>query len=82
MLIALISLVIAASALVLILLTVLVIGIRQESPTAELSTRAPSPMSGLTRRLIGVYVRRPEPTSTTETRDPCLTAHATSDEGR
>ena len=82
MLTALISLVIAASALVLILLVVLVVGIRGEAPTAELSSRAPSPIAGLTRRLIGVYVRRPDPTGDVDRRNRCLAGRATNDEGR
>ena len=83
MLTALITLVIATSALVLALLVVLVLGIRREPPSAELNTRAPSPMSGLARRLIGVHVCRPDPTvRRTDTRDTCLTGHAISDERR
>jgi hypothetical protein len=61
MLAALISLVFAASGLVLILLAVVVAGIRREPPAAELSSQAPSPISSMARRLTGVYVRRPDP---------------------
>jgi hypothetical protein len=82
MLTALIVLVIAASALVLILLVVVVVGSRREPLHAELSSRAPSPMAGLARRMVGAYVRRPDPTADhADTQDTCLTGHATSREG-
>ena len=60
MLTALISLVFAVSGLVLILLAVVVAGIRREPPAAELNSRPPSVISAIARRLIGVYVRRPD----------------------
>jgi|HubBroStandDraft_3_1064219.scaffolds.fasta_scaffold610264_2 hypothetical protein len=60
MLTALISLVIAISGLVLILLGVVVAGIRREPPAAELNSRPRSPISAMARRLTGVYVRRPD----------------------
>lgn len=83
MLTALILLVIATSALVLILLAVVVAGIRKEPSPAQLSSRAPSLMADLARRLVGVYVRRPDPTSDDgHMRDTCLTRHANSDKGR
>ena len=69
MLTALISLVLAVSALVLILLGVVVAGIRREPPAAELSSRPPSLISAMARRLIGVYVRRPDP-ATDDADDP------------
>jgi hypothetical protein len=75
MLTALIFLVIAASALVLILLAVVVIGIHREPPSAELSSRAPSLMAGLARRMVGVYVRRPEPSADADRRNTCLAGH-------
>jgi hypothetical protein len=62
MLTALILIVLAAIALVLILLAVVVIGIRQEPRSEELSNVAPSPITGLVRRLTGLSVRRPTPT--------------------
>jgi hypothetical protein len=61
MLTALILIVLAAIALVLILLAVIVVGIRQEPRSAELSDVAPSPIAVLVRRLTGLYVRRPTP---------------------
>ena len=76
MLTALISLVIAASALVLILLGIVVAGIRRESSAAELSSRAPSLVAGLTRRMVGVYVRRPDPSADADRSDACLAGHA------
>jgi hypothetical protein len=76
MFIALISLVIAATALVLILLAVVVVGIRRETRTAELSSRAPGLVAGLVRRLLGVGVRRPEPAAD-DRREACLAGHAT-----
>ncbi len=82
MLTALISLVIAISALVLILLAVVVVGIQREPPPAELSSRPPSPIAGLTRRLVGAYVRRPDPAGAADKPDTCLAGHATNDEGR
>jgi hypothetical protein len=63
MLTALISSVVVAIVLVLILLAVVVVGIRQEHRRAELSDVAPSPTTGLVRRLTGLSVRRPTPTA-------------------
>jgi hypothetical protein len=63
MLIALIVIVLAAITPVLILLAVVVVGIRQEPPNAELSDVAPSPITGLVRRITGLSVRRPTPTA-------------------
>ena len=55
--------VLAAILLVLVLLGVVVVGIRQEPRSAELSDVAPSPIAVLVRRLTGLYVRRPTPTA-------------------
>jgi hypothetical protein len=63
MLTALILIVLTAIVLVLILLAVIVVGIRQEPRSAELSDVAPSPITGLVRRLTGLSVRRPTPTA-------------------
>jgi hypothetical protein len=63
MLAALILIVLAAIALVLILLAVVVVGIRQEPRSAELSNVAPSTITGFVRRLTGLSVRRPTPTA-------------------
>ena len=51
----------AVMVLVLILLVVVVIGIRQEPPSDELGKHAPSLIAALVRRLLGVYVRKPDP---------------------
>lgn len=75
MLTALFYLVLALGALVLILLAVVVVGIRREPPTTELSRRAPNPVSAMTRRLLGVSVRRPDPDEAGR-RDTCLAGHA------
>jgi hypothetical protein len=63
MLTALILIVLAAITLVLILLAVVIAGIRQEPRSAELSDVAPSPITGLVRRLTGLSVRRSTPTA-------------------
>jgi hypothetical protein len=63
MLTALTLIVLAAIVLTLILLAVVVVGIRQETHSAELSDVAPSPVTGLVRRLTGLSVRRPTPTA-------------------
>ena len=46
--------------LVVLLLVIVVIGIRQEPPTEELSEQAPSLTTVFVRRLLGVYVRKPD----------------------
>jgi hypothetical protein len=77
MLTALFVLVLAIGALVLILLAIVVVGIRREPPTTELNSRAPSLISAITRRLLGVSVRRPDPGEAGR-RDTCLAGHAAS----
>jgi hypothetical protein len=52
---------VGATGLVLVVLAVVVVGIRQEPPLQELTGQAPRLMASLTRRLLGVYVRRPDP---------------------
>jgi hypothetical protein len=59
----LIVIVLAVITIVMILLAVVVIGIREEPGSAELSDVAPSPITGLVRRLTGLSVRRPTPTA-------------------
>jgi len=51
----------AAMGLVLVVLALVVIGIRQEPTSHELTGQAPRLMARMTRRLVGVYVRRPDP---------------------
>lgn len=82
MLTALFLLVVAIAALIVILLAVVVVGIHREPPAAELTSRAPSHMASLARRMVGVYVRRPDPIAdNADTRDACPVGHATSHEG-
>jgi len=51
---------VGAMGLVLVVLAVVVVGIRQEPPAQELTRQAPRQMARVTRRLLGVYVRRPD----------------------
>ncbi len=51
----------AMMVLVLVLLAVVVIGMRQEPSTDELSIQTPSLLASLVRRMLGVYVRKPDP---------------------
>ena len=46
--------------LAVLLLVIVVIGIRQEPPTEELSEQAPSLTTAFVRRLLGVHVRKPD----------------------
>jgi hypothetical protein len=46
--------------LLVLLLLIVVIGIRQEPLTEELSWQAPSLIAAFVRRLLGVYVRKPD----------------------
>ena len=46
--------------LVVLLLVIVVIGIRQEPLTEELSWQAPCLIAAFVRRLLGVYVRKPD----------------------
>ncbi len=57
---ALLILAVAAMGLVLVVLAVVVVGIRLEPSAQELTRQAPSLMARLARRLLGVYVRRPD----------------------
>ena len=50
----------AVMGLVLVVLAVVVAGIRQEPPAQELTRQAPRLVATLARRLLGVYVRRPD----------------------
>ena len=51
---------VGAMALVLVVLAVVVVGIRQEPSAQELTGQPPRLIARLTRRLLGVYVRRPD----------------------
>ena len=61
MLTVLILVVFVGVVLVLILLAVVVVAIRQEPRDAEMSNEAPSLIAVMVRRLLGVYLRRPNP---------------------
>ena len=76
MLIVLILVVGAMMVLVLMLLAVVVVGIRQEPPAEELKRQPPNVITAWVRRLLGVYVRKPDqPRTRDEDRgEPCLTA--------
>jgi hypothetical protein len=50
----------AVTVLVLVLLAVVVVGIKQEPPSEELKRQPPNVVSAWVRRLLGVYVRKPE----------------------
>ena len=59
--------------LVLVLLVIVVIGMRQEPPTDELPMQAPSLYAALVRRMLGVYVRKPDPSLDEWHGEPWLT---------
>jgi len=62
------------------LLAVIVAGIRQEPRRAELSTSASGPITAVVRRLVGLYVRRPDPAAeNAERHEACLAGRATRD---
>jgi hypothetical protein len=50
----------SVTVLVVLLLAIVVIGVRHEPQTEELSEQAPSLIAALVRRLLGVYVRKPD----------------------
>jgi hypothetical protein len=52
----------AVMVLVLVLLTVVVAGIKQELPAQELKMQPPNVVAAWVRRLLGVYVRKPDQT--------------------
>ncbi len=67
---------VAAMGLVLVVLAAVVVGTRQESSAHELTTQAPNLIARSVRRLLGVYVRRPDPTVIPDKRgEPSHTAH-------
>ena len=67
----------AAMVLVLVLFAVVVIGMRQEPSEDELRRQAPSLMAALVRRVLGVSVRKPDPSIDERNGEPCLTASDT-----
>jgi hypothetical protein len=64
----------AMMVLVLVLLAVVVIGIRQEPPADELNRQAPSLFAALIRRMLGVSVRKPDPSLDERHGEPYLAA--------
>jgi hypothetical protein len=68
---------VAAMGLVLVMLAAVVVGTRQESSAHELTRQAPNLIARLVRRLLGVYVRRPDPTVIPDKRrgEPSHAAH-------
>ncbi|WP_300614415.1 hypothetical protein [Trebonia sp.] len=76
MLTALIALVIAAAAFALFLFVLVVVGIHAEPPYQELASHAASPIARLTRRLLGVYVRRTADAKASDDREECLAGPA------
>jgi K+-sensing histidine kinase KdpD len=58
---AMLILAVVAMGLVLAVLAAVVAGIRQEPSSQQLNGEAPRLMAKMTRRLVGVYVRRPDP---------------------
>jgi hypothetical protein len=50
----------SVTVLVVLLLAIVVIGVRHEPQTEELSEQAPSLIAAFVRHLLGVYVRKPD----------------------
>jgi K+-sensing histidine kinase KdpD len=74
----------AAMGLVLVVLAAVVVGIRQEPSSQQLTGHTPRLMARMTRRLVGVYVRRPDPVRDPDKQhaEPGHTAHDRSSAGR
>ena len=66
-----------AMGLVLVVLALVVVGIRQEPRAQELTGHVPRLIARLARRLLGVYVRRPDPSAIPDRQhaEPSRTAH-------
>jgi hypothetical protein len=64
----------AVMVLVLVLLAVVVVGIKQEPPAEELKRQPPNVLTAWVRRMLGVYVRKPDqpPTHGEDCGEPCL----------
>jgi hypothetical protein len=65
-----------ATILVVLLLVIVVIGIRREPSTEELSEQSPSPITAFVRRLLGVHVRKPDSPSKVDQGDKALSSYA------
>jgi hypothetical protein len=73
----------AATLIIALLFAVVVIGIRQEPPNAEMARRARRPTAALARCLLGAHVRRPYPAEDTDAhRCSCLAGHGTEGDSR
>jgi hypothetical protein len=60
MLTLLLVLIVSVTLFVVLLLVSVVIGIRQEPPTEELSEQASSLIAAIVRRMLGLHVRKPD----------------------
>jgi hypothetical protein len=58
----------SVTVIVALLLAIVVIGVRHEPQTEELSEQPPSLIAAFVRRLLGVYVRKPDSPSVRESR--------------
>lgn len=76
MLTAVIALVIAVAAFVLFLFVLVVAGIHAEPSQEELRSRTACPIAALSRRLLGVYVRKPADAKADDDPEECLTGHS------
>jgi hypothetical protein len=67
-------LILSVTIFVVLLLVTVVVGIRQEPPTEELSEQAPNLTAAFVRRLIGLHVRKPASPPRPDQGDarPCL----------
>jgi excisionase family DNA binding protein len=74
MLAILVALIVSVAIFVILLLAIVVVGIRQEPPTEELSERASCLIAALVRRLLGLHVRKPgsPPNLVQSDEGPCL----------
>ena len=63
----------AVMVLVLVVLAVVVVGIKQEAPAEELKRQPPNFVTAWVRRLLGVYVRKPDQPPYEDRGEPCLT---------
>lgn len=67
----------ALAAIAAFLFVAVVVGIRQEPSDQELTSRASALIAAITRRLLGVYVRKPFDAEAAEDREPYLAGHPT-----
>jgi hypothetical protein len=74
MLTSFVVLVASVAMFVALLLVIVVIGIRQEPPTEELSEQASNLVAAFVRRLLGLHVRKPDSLSNHHQNDRCCLA--------